>query len=197
MEGIAARLRPRGVEAPGPSEPGDELLAACRRGDREALGRLFAETCDYVHGVALYMTRDEDLAGDLTQEVFLRVLTRIRQFEGRSAFRTWLFRITVNAARDQRRRRRPVVPLEEVAAALPEPAPSLETDLLARHRDARVRAALAALPHRLRLPLVLRYVAGLSYAEIGEVLALRPGTVASRLSRGLLRLARALPEEAR
>jgi DNA-directed RNA polymerase specialized sigma24 family protein len=40
-------------------------------------------------------------------------------------------------------------------------------------------------------------VAGLSYAEIGEVLALRPGTVASRLSRGLLRLARALPEEAR
>ena len=197
MEGIATLLRPRGVDAPGPSEPGEELLAACRRGDREAFGKLFAETCDYVHGVALYLTRDEDAAGDLTQEVFLRVLTRIRQFEGRSAFRTWLFRIALNAARDQRRRRRPVVSLDEVAAALPSPSRSLESELLARDRDARVRAALAVLPHRLRLPLVLRYVAGLSYAEIAEVLALRPGTVASRLSRGLLRLGRALPEEAR
>src|SRR5688500_15935636 len=119
MEGIARLLRPRGVDAPGPSEPGEELLAACRRGDREAFGRLFAATCDYVHGVALYLTRDEDAAGDLTQEVFLRVLTRIRQFEGRSTFRTWLFRIAVNAARDMRRRRRPVVPLDEIDAAPP------------------------------------------------------------------------------
>jgi RNA polymerase sigma-70 factor (ECF subfamily) len=196
MEGIATRLRPIGVDATGPSEPGEELLAACRRGDREAFGRLFAETCDYVHGVALHLTRDEDAAGDLTQEVFLRVLTRIRQFEGRSAFRTWLFRIALNAARDRRRRRRPVLPLDEVAGALPAPSRSIESELLARDRDARVRAALANLPHRLRVPLVLRYVAGLSYAEIGEVLALRPGTVASRLSRGLLRLGRALPEEA-
>jgi RNA polymerase sigma-70 factor (ECF subfamily) len=124
------------------------------------------------------------------------VLTRIHQFEGRSGFRTWLFRIALNAARDRGRRRRPVLPLDELSAEPVSPAPSPESALLARDRDARVRAALATLPHRLRLPLVLRYVAGLSYAEIGEVLALRPGTVASRLSRGLLRLGRALPEEA-
>lgn len=183
--------------ASGPSEPGDELLAACRRGDREALARLFAETGDYVYGVALHLTRDDDAAGDLTQEVFLRVLTRIRQFEGRSAFRTWLFRIAVNAARDQWRRARPALPLEALAAAPRAPAVPADHELLERDRDARVRAALAALPQRLRLPLVLRYVAGFSYAEVGEVLGLRPGTVASRLSRGLARLGRALPEEAR
>ena len=196
MEGIASLSRPRGVHTSGPSEPGEDLLSACRRGDREAFGRLFAATCDYVHGVALYLTRDEDAAADLTQEVFLRVLTRIRQFEGRSAFRTWLFRIAVNAARDARRRRRPSVALEDAHAALPASAPSIETAMLARDRDARVRAALAALPHRLREPLVLRYVGGLTYAEIGEALALRPGTVASRLSRALLRLGQDLPEEA-
>ncbi len=197
MEEIGAPPRPNGMGASGPSEPGDELLAACRRGDREALGRLFAETGDYVYGVALHLTRDDDAAGDLTQEVFLRVLTRIRQFEGRSAFRTWLFRIAVNAARDQWRRARPALPLEALAAAPRAPAVPADYELLERDRDARVRAALAALPQRLRLPLVLRYVAGFSYAEVGEVLGLRPGTVASRLSRGLARLGRALPEEAR
>jgi RNA polymerase sigma-70 factor (ECF subfamily) len=189
------------VDASGPSEPGDELLAACRRGDREAFGRLFAETCDYVHGVALYLTGDAAAAGDLTQEVYLRVLTRIRQFEGRSAFRTWLFRIAVNTARDQRRRSRPTAPLEELAFEPPAAGPSAEAGLLERERAARVRRAVAALPPRLRVPLVLRYVAGLTYPEIGEALALRPGTVASRLSRGLLRLGRALdrdlPGEAR
>ena len=185
-------VEPRGVR-----EPREELLAACRAGDAEAWSRLFADTRDYVHGVALFVTGDPAAAADATQETYLRLLTRLAQFRGQSKFTTWLYRIAVNAARDQQRRRRPALPLDTAEAALlQEPSPSAEARTLADERSRRLRSAVAALPTRLRLPLVLRYVAGLSYAEIGEVLGLPGGTVASRLSRALLHLEDALGEEA-
>lgn len=183
------------VEAPGPQEPGEALLAACRRGDREALARLFEGTRAYVYGIALYTTGDPAAAADATQEVYLRVMARIGDYQGRAKFRTWLFRIAVNAARDQLRRGRRLVALEEAPPIADDVQGSPESDLLARERSELLRRRLAALHPRLRLPLVLRYVAGLSYAEIGSVLALPPGTVASRLSRALAELGRSLPPD--
>jgi RNA polymerase sigma-70 factor (ECF subfamily) len=183
------------VVAPRLSEPGGELLAACRRGDRDAFAALFQQTRGYVHGVALHVTGDPAGAADVTQEVYLRLLTRLAQFDGRSGFRTWLFRIVVNAARDQLRRGRRLLPLPEGAVEQAATAPSPQTAVLAAERESRLRRRVAALSPRLREPLVLRFVAGLSYGEIGAVLGLPEGTVASRLSRALERLGRELREE--
>ena len=195
MEGTAHLGRLIGVVAPALAEPGEGVLEGCRCGDRQAFAALFAETRDYVYGVALHVTGEPAAAADVTQEVYLRLLTRLRQFEGRAGFRTWLFRIVVNAARDQRRRGRRWVPLDDAAAERPATEPTPEVAAMARDRERRVRAAVARLSPKLREPVVLRFVAGLSYGEIGAVLALPEGTVASRLSRGLERLGTALREE--
>lgn len=188
MEEAIDGLRPKGVDGTRLAEPGRELLEACRRGERAALARLCEQTRAFVYGVALHASGDAVVAADATQEVYLKVMTHLHRFDGRSSFRTWLFRVTVNAVRDQQRRQR-----RYVATALPgddaDPTiPSAEEELLAGEQQVRVRRALAHLPPRLRLPLVLRYVGDLSYEEIGNVLSLRSGTVASRLSRGLARL---------
>jgi RNA polymerase sigma-70 factor, ECF subfamily len=165
-----------------------------RRGSRSrnALARLFVETRAYVYGVALHATGNPAAAGDATQEVYLKLMAHLGQYAGRAGFRTWLFRVTVNAARDQHRRGRRLASADPVTVDIPDPAPSAREELIAAERAALVRRQLARLPDSLRLPLVLRYVAGLSYDEIGQVLSLRAGTVASRLSRGLSRLGRSL-----
>jgi RNA polymerase sigma-70 factor (ECF subfamily) len=192
MEETLALLRPTGVHTPRLEEPDEDLLDACRRGDREALGRLFLETRAFVYGVALHTTGEAAAAADATQEVYLKVMAHIGQFAGRAGFRTWLFRIAVNAARDQLRRSRRYTVLDAEHDEVDPRTESPQRDLLAREHSALVRRHLASLAPRLREPLVLRYVAGLSYEEIGRVLALRPGTVASRLSRGLAELGRAM-----
>ena len=146
-------------------------------------------------GYAYRMLGSSFEADDAVQETMLRAWRNIGQFEGRAGFRTWLFRIVVNAARDQRRRGRRWVPLDDAAAAeRPATEPTPEVAAMARDRERQVRAAVARLSPKLREPVVLRFVAGLSYGEIGAVLALPEGTVASRLSRGLERLGTALRE---
>jgi RNA polymerase sigma-70 factor, ECF subfamily len=144
-----------------------------------------------VYGVALRLARDEAEAADVTQEVYLKVMRYLHQFAGHSRFTTWLYRIVVTTASDRRQRWRPLLRLDEVPEGSPpviQPAEQ-ESALLEREAARRLQAAVAELPRRLRLPLVLRYVAGSSYREISEALAISEGTVASRLSRGQRRLA--------
>lgn len=169
-------------------EPDRALLDACERGEREAFAALFEGYKDRVYAVALRLTGDPSEAGDITQDVFLKLLTRIHQFRSEARFGTWLHRIVVNTFLDARKRRPHVVPFDE--EAIPERArfphghsPDLAYD---------VARSLARVDLVFRVPLVLRYVGGLSYAEIGETLGLPAGTVASRISRGVRDLAREL-----
>jgi RNA polymerase sigma-70 factor (ECF subfamily) len=125
--------------------------------------------------------------------VFLKLFTMVAQFRFESEFSTWLYRVVVNACYDDRRKRSRLRPLDEVA----EPAPaSLEAPQhrIAERRDVEeaVREAVAGLSPKLRMPIVLRYVEGLSYDEISSVLGCSMGTVASRLNRGHKELARRL-----
>jgi len=169
-----------GVDVP------EELLAACRAGSRDAFGELFDRCKDRVYSTALHVCGDRAAAADIAQEVFLKVFARLPQFESRSAFTTWLYRVTVNAAIDHRRASRPAVPLEDV---MPEPGTPDVDPYVRLQRRRRIEAALVALPDTLRVPVVLRHVQGLSYQEIASVLQVSIGTVASRLSRAHARLA--------
>lgn len=184
-------------EAVSAGEPSSELLEACRAGDRRAFGCLFETYGDYVFSLASHLTRDESLAADVTQEVFVKLLTRIRQYRGEARFRTYLSRIVLHAVLDQRRARRADVPLEAAESPPLSLAPSPESEAARRERARAVRVAVLRLPAKLRAPLVLRYVSGLSYTEIAQSLGISSGTVASRLSRAHERLAREFGREPR
>ena len=87
------------------------VLAACQRGDREAFHVLFEKYKDKVYSTALYFSGNEATARDVSQEVFLKLFTRIGQFRGDANFSTWLYRMVANACVDQQRKVRRLVPL--------------------------------------------------------------------------------------
>jgi RNA polymerase sigma-70 factor (ECF subfamily) len=173
-----------------PARISPDLLEACRRGDPDAFEALVAACRDHVYSLACHLSGSETLAGDIAQDVFVKLLTRIAQFRHQAEFTTWLYRIVANASTDYRRAGRRLVAMER-APAWSEPA-TQERRYLQAEAARRVRAALARLPSRFRLPLVLRHVEGLSYDEIASVLRISPGTVASRLARGQRQLGREL-----
>jgi RNA polymerase sigma-70 factor (ECF subfamily) len=175
-----------------PPAPSDALLAACCAGDREAFAQLFDLCRDRVYSLAWHLCGDRAAAADITQDVFMKLLVRLPQFRRQSAFSTWLYRIAVNTALDHRRRWRRTAALDELPA---EPvSAAVENGYARAERRSRIRAALLTLPAKLRAPIVLRHVEGLSYDEIAAAIGVSAGTVASRLSRAHARLARELAD---
>ena len=171
----------------------EELLARLRGGDLEALGELYDRHAGRVRAVAAGIA--PDLADDITHEVFLKLWRKSHRYAGRARLATWLYRLTINQSLDELRRRRRVLLAADLDAAASNPISASAPAATEEAID--LRTALAALPRKLRLPLVLRYYGGLDYREIARVLGCRGGTVASRLSRGLARLgARLQPKRA-
>lgn len=170
-----------------------ELLAACRRGDREGLRLLFETYGDKVYSLAFYMTGSEPLAEDLTQDVFLRAFSGIAGFRGEASLATWLYRIVANACIDERRAQRRLLPLDASQQREFMVQQCQQERNYLRHEIAHaVRAAMTRLKPNLRLTLLLRYVEGLSYEEIAQALGCSSGTVGARLNRGHKILAREL-----
>lgn len=169
------------------------VLTACQRGDREAFRVLFEKYKDKVYSTALYFSGNEATARDVAQEVFLKLFTRIGQFRGDANFSTWLYRMVANACIDQQRKVRRLVPLEpELDLSRHVARKPQERGFFRREITDAVQGALHVLKPSLRIPLVLRYVEGLSYQEIGDALGCSAGTVASRLNRGHKILAKKL-----
>src|SRR5258707_15737191 len=91
-----------------------QVIAACKDGDREAFRLLFEAYKDRVFSIAVYsFGGDKTAAGDVTQQVFLKLMTSITQFRGDAEFTTWLYRFVVNACIDEQRRGRRFVALGE------------------------------------------------------------------------------------
>lgn len=172
-----------------------DIIESCRRGDRDAFRVLYETYKDKVYSIALYFFHgDSAAAGDITQQVFLKLIRGIAQFRGESGFSTWLYRLVVNACMDGARRAKPRErdgDLAAASAALSEPA-SQEDDIARRQRERAVQVALSALPVKFRLPILLRYFEDLSYLEMAEAMHCSMGTVASRLNRGHKMLAQKL-----
>lgn len=167
------------------------VIDACQRGDRDAFRLLFEAYQEKVYAIALYYFKgDEASARDVTQQVFLKLMTRIEQFRGGSEFTTWLYRLVVNACTDEQRKRRRFLPFGDGPEMREKRS---EESAYARAEIAdNVRAAISDLKPKLRLPILLRYVEGMSYEEMAEVLNCSKGTIASRLNRGHKALARRL-----
>jgi RNA polymerase sigma-70 factor (ECF subfamily) len=175
-----------------------ELVARLRAGDAEAL-RIVVERYQHRIFALIYgIVRDRHEVEDVAQEVFLKVFLRIRAFDERSQFYTWLYRVAANAAKDhvKKRSRRPAQPLPDEETGLPDTGRGPGERAAAEENRLRVRQAIDALPPRYREILALREIQGLSYSEIASVLKLSIGTVESRLHRARARLKRRLESHA-
>jgi RNA polymerase sigma-70 factor (ECF subfamily) len=169
------------------------LLGRCVVGDELAFAELVEAHQRMVYQLAFHLLGDHNEALDLSQDVFLRVFRTLDGFRGQSSFRTWIYRIVVNQARNRqrwwrRRHRAAQVSIDdhqrnngEIASPVYNSAP----DRLFRQKEvaSRLWRALDDLPFDQKTAIILREVDGLSYDEIAYSLGIAVGTVKSRLAR--------------
>jgi len=167
------------------------LVNACLEGaDKTAFATLVGRHQDYVFRLALSVLGPggEGDAQDVTQDVFIRVAARLRDFRGDSSFRAWLRRVALNLALDRRRRARWRKPHVDAAILEERPATSRQDDPFQAADAAETRRAvgrcLDALPDATRTVIHLHYWLDLSVAEIAEMLQVPVGTVKCTLHRG-------------
>jgi RNA polymerase sigma-70 factor (ECF subfamily) len=168
---------------------GDEqLLASAARGDREALNELFGRYRSVAYRVAYRLLGNEADALDAVQDAFVKALTHLHGFEGRSSFKTWLLRVVSNTALDlgRRRGRRESVSFDAMWPVQREAIEPLVNDAAGRDLervDLRrlLHEALDQLSPPQRQTFVLYAEAGLTYREVAGTLNVSVGTVMSRL----------------
>jgi RNA polymerase sigma-70 factor (ECF subfamily) len=151
------------------------LVERARNGDAPAYGELVERHQARLYATLRKMTGDSDLAMDLTQDAFVRGWERLGEFEGRSAFSTWLYRIAVRLAYDALERDRRSTPVDlERHLADPGPAPDRRAE---RRSEAEVlERRIAELPNVQRAVVVLRTYDELSYREIAAILGTTEGS---------------------
>ena len=180
------------------------LIRRVQAGETEAFEDLVRAHEKTVYNLALRMTGNPQDAEDMAQEAFLKAYRSLPEFRGESKFSVWLYRIVSNVCLDHLRRqsRRPAVSLttedeEGEAQQWDVPDESLSPERLLEQKLTReaVQKGLRQLPEEQRQILLLREIKGLSYEEIGEILALEPGTVKSRIFRARKRLCAFLLQE--
>lgn len=177
--------------APGPAVmvAGDEqLIERAGRGDRDALNELFRRYRQVAYRVAYRLLGNEADALDAVQEAFVKALTHLRGFQGRSSFKTWLLRVVSNASLDlgRSRGRREALSFDAIGPQNREDIEPLVVDEAGRdleREDLRrlLARALEQLPPAQRQTFVLHAEAGLSYREVAGTLNISIGTVMSRL----------------
>ena len=162
----------------------DALVARSRAGDRAAFSALVRRHQTTVFRVCHRILGDPEDAADATQEAFVRAYRKLDTFQGQSAFRTWMRRVSVNGSLNERARRRPTAQLDDERAA-----PGTGADTIAQaEAAAQVHQALQWLPANHRAAVVLRDLEGLSYAEVAAALAVPEGTAKGWAHRGRERL---------
>jgi RNA polymerase sigma-70 factor (ECF subfamily) len=147
-------------------------------------------------------TRNTEEAKDLSQDAFVRAFTRIRQFDGRSSFYTWFYRLVVNICLDYTRRKNKIgwEPLQAASMGTPERAEltdvsSLpEEEAMAREAKRRADRTLETMPNKQRTAFLLRNHQGLSIADIAKVMKTTEATVRVYLHRAVSALRQSLVE---
>jgi RNA polymerase sigma-70 factor (ECF subfamily) len=167
------------------------IARGLRRRDPDLLDRLIEQYQHRLLRYLLYLTGRRELAEDLFQETWIRVLERGHQFNDKYAFSTWLFAVARNLAIDHMRRKQPasldgLLNDGEVPFEVPATGQASAFDLtLQREQNEQIGAGMQHLPAEYREALVLRFQEGMSLEEIARVARVPLGTVKSRIYRGL------------
>jgi len=176
------------------------LVADLKAGSEQAFAILIAQYHQPLYSLIARSLNDPADAADITQEVFIKVFRSIRGFNGESSLRTWLYRIALHEASNQRRwwsrHKKQEITIDSSVENEDDGSVFSLSATLADHGDspydcaaqaevrARVEAALRQLPEVFRTVVVLREIEGFAYEEIAEILNVNLGTVKSRLTRG-------------
>jgi RNA polymerase sigma-70 factor, ECF subfamily len=153
-----------------------ELVRRARQGDRDAFGELALRHRGRIHAALSRFTRDAAEAENLCQDAFLKAYLSLEQFEERSSFSTWLYRIAINLALNHAEKHKRLVPWDDgTHTDLLRTAP-LQDELDELGERERLREAVDALPPRQKATLLLRDYEGLSFAEVAEALECPLGT---------------------
>ena len=171
-----------------------------RAGSEEAFAWLLARYHQPIYSLLARTVHDRADAADLTQEVFVKVFRGVGGFHGESSLRTWIYRIALREASNQRRwwmrHKQQEVPIEQEMTDSESGTPVRLKDMLvdpsespfeaAEHEEtrARVERALSLVPEPFRTTLILRDIEGFVYEEVAEMQGVNLGTVKSRLVRG-------------
>lgn len=196
---------PENPATPAAADQPRVLLAAVRRGDQSALGRLLELNQTRIFNACLRMLTNRDDAAEVAQDTMLKVVEHIQDFNGQSEFSTWVTRIAMNLSISHLRKRKlrqtssldssgngagrdddQATALKHELSDRREPSPDLNVQQ--REMVAHLHAALARVDDDFRAVLVLRDIEELDYRQIAEVLAVPVGTVKSRLFRARLAL---------
>lgn len=180
----------------------EDLMARVAEDDEKAFTELVRRFQARATNLIARVLNDRECADDLAQEVFVRVFVHRRNYRRGSKFSTWLFTIAANLAKNEIRRRVrrrnwfSLDALQEVlkdsAIQLADPTEGRERGLEREQLQQAVGLAIATIPEKYRLALVLRDIEGLAYEEIAEVLGIPGGTVRSRINRARSMLKRKL-----
>jgi RNA polymerase sigma-70 factor, ECF subfamily len=175
------------------------LITELRAGSEEAFSWLIARYHQPIYSLLARTIRDRADAADLTQEVFVKVFRGVGSFHGESSLRTWIYRIALREASNQRRwwvrHKQQEIPIDQELANGRSSMIRLKDTLvdsgespfeMAVHAEnrARVEAALRQVPEPFRTTLILRDIEGFVYEEVAEIQGVNLGTVKSRLVRG-------------
>lgn len=150
-------------------------------GHESAFSSLMVKHKDKVRNLVYLTLGDSDFVDDISQDVFISVYKKLGEFRFESKFTTWLYRITVNKCRDYLRKKK----VRSIFVSIKDSETELSTGGQTENIDipALVRKGIKRLPEKLRIPLILRDIDGLSYKEIADQLDCEVGTVKSRIFR--------------
>lgn len=176
------------------------LVADLKAGSEEAFALLIAQYHQPLYSLIARSLNDPGDAADITQEVFIKVFRSIRSFNGDASLRTWLYRIALHEASNQRRwwsrHKRQEITIDSSTDADDEDGNFCLGSTLADQRDSpfdhaaqgeareQIESLLRQLPETYRTVVILREIEGFAYEEIAEILSVQLGTVKSRLTRG-------------
>ncbi|MBI9044180.1 MAG: sigma-70 family RNA polymerase sigma factor [Anaerolineaceae bacterium] len=163
-----------------------EIISQAQNGDRDAFSSLVLTYREAVINVVYRMCGEAVLSEDAAQIAFLKAWQNLHTYQPKASFRSWLFRIAINAALDILRREKPVVDIELLPIADQNNGPQKQVE--SRERGKLIQDAVLSLPEASRKVLILREYQGMSYREISETLEIPTGTVMSRLNYGRKRL---------
>ena len=170
-----------------------EWIRSAKHGDMDAFEKLILQHEKTVYNLAFRMLNHSEDAKDVSQEVFLKAYRNIGNFDERSAFSTWLYRITYNTCIDAMRRQKGKqsyslegeLENEEgtIQRQVADKGDTPEEAILKKEQRLEILQALDTLSEEHKAAIILRDVKGLSYEEIAEILEISLGTVKSRISR--------------
>jgi RNA polymerase sigma-70 factor (ECF subfamily) len=170
-----------------------DLINRAQAGEREAFDELVLKYQKQIYYLLYRMLSDHDDASDVLQKTFVKAFTGIGSFERRSSFKTWLYQIAINLAKNVYRDRSRVkqVPIDDVIIKRD---PRTIDTMIQKENRAMLRQALTELPEKQRMTVLLRIQEGKKFDEIAEIMQCSLGTAKANYHHGVQKLKRTMGE---